>query len=251
VIPQPVKEFVSDFQDFARWPEQRQVDYLAFYLQTSNGTRGFTARDLESLFEELSLKPYSRLRPYLSEQASKTRNGKYVKAKVGYRLRMALSEEIQTILDREPKTIKTSQQLEALLARVTDPEEQTFLKEVIDCYRIKAFRAAIVMAWILAIHHLQKYVFAKKLNDFNHVLAKNPDRKIKVVSAYDQFSEMSESKLIEILRAAGIISNDVRKILDEKLGIRNSAAHPSTIIFDGHKTTEFISDLVNNVILKY
>jgi len=43
----------------------------------------------------------------------------------------------------------------------------------------------------------------------------------------------------------------VRKILDTKLGIRNSYAHPSTVKLPKSKALEFIEDLVNNVILKY
>jgi hypothetical protein len=68
---------------------------------------------------------------------------------------------------------------------------------------------------------------------------------------YDDFSELPESKFIELMRSANIISNDVRKILDEKLGTRNSVAHPSGIIFTGHKTTEFALDIINNILFKY
>lgn len=38
--------------------------------------------------------------------------------------------------------------------------------------------------------------------------------------------------------------------MDEKLGIRNSAGHPSGVRISGHKATEFIIDLVENVLLK-
>ena len=74
---------------------------------------------------------------------------------------------------------------------------------------------------------------------------------IKKISNIDDFSELKESKFIELMRSEKIISNDIRKILDEKLGIRNSASHPSPITIEGHKATEFILDLVENVILKY
>jgi hypothetical protein len=43
----------------------------------------------------------------------------------------------------------------------------------------------------------------------------------------------------------------VRKILLEKLGTRNTAAHPAPVHVDGHKATELVSDLLKNVILKY
>jgi hypothetical protein len=71
------------------------------------------------------------------------------------------------------------------------------------------------------------------------------------ITVFDDFSEISESKQIELTKSAGIISNDVRKILNEKLGIRNSAAHPSGITFSEHKATEFALDLIGNVLLKY
>ena len=127
------------------------------------------------------------------------------------------------------------------------------MKEAIDCYRVQAFRATIVMIWILVVHHLEKYIFtnATALAQFNSALAKNPDKRIKVIAKVDDFSDLSEVKLIELMRAADLISNDVRKLLDEKLGIRNSAAHPSALIFDGHKATEFASDLIQNVLLKF
>ena len=67
----------------------------------------------------------------------------------------------------------------------------------------------------------------------------------------DDFGEIPEGKFIELLRAGNIISNDVRKILEEKLGTRNSCAHPSGISIKPSKVIEFIDDLVANVVLKY
>jgi len=62
---------------------------------------------------------------------------------------------------------------------------------------------------------------------------------------------MREAKFIEICRAANIISNDVRKILDTSLGVRNSCAHPSGIKVTDTKVIAFVEDLIENVILKY
>ena len=114
-------------------------------------------------------------------------------------------------------------------------------------------RASIVLVWILTIHHLYRYILNHKLNEFNGSLSKVTDKRIKVsvVNQIDDFSEIPESSFIEIARSAKIISNDVRKILDVKLGIRNSSAHPSSIMISQVKTTDFIIDLVQNVILKY
>lgn len=62
---------------------------------------------------------------------------------------------------------------------------------------------------------------------------------------------MKESKFIDLCRVAKIISNDVRKILDQKLGTRNSSAHPSGVTINKSKVIDFVEDLVDNVVLKY
>jgi len=54
-----------------------------------------------------------------------------------------------------------------------------------------------------------------------------------------------------MMRAANIITNDVRKILDTKLGIRNTSAHPSSVVISDVKATDFILDLIQNVVLPF
>lgn len=99
--------------------------------------------------------------------------------------------------------------------------------------------------------HLFAYILAHKLADFNSALAKDKGVKLSTVSQRDHFTEIKETKFIELCRAAGIISNDVRKILDQKLGTRNSCAHPSGVIVNKSKVIDFIEDLVDNVVLKF
>ena len=81
----------------------------------------------------------------------------------------------------------------------------------------------------------------------NEYLTKN----CHIIKTTDDFSELKESKFIEVCRSAGIIINDVRKIMDEKLGIRNTCAHPNSIKISKAKVTSYIEDIVNNIIIKY
>lgn len=109
------------------------------------------------------------------------------------------------------------------------------------------------MVWNLTMDHLFEYILKNELTNFNSALSKNTDKRVKIwtVSAKDDFSEIPENKFIEFCRSGNIISNDIRKILEIKLGIRNSCAHPSNIKVTESKATEFIEDLINNVVLKY
>lgn len=143
--------------------------------------------------------------------------------------------------------------LRRLVGRVATTEERDFLDEAIKCYEVQAYRAAMVMVWILALDHLQEFILRHHLGSFNIELAKVKDKRVKVstINSKDDFGDIPENKFIEVARAASIISNDVRKILDGKLGIRNSYAHPSNISLSPAKAADFIADLTDNVVLKY
>jgi hypothetical protein len=111
------------------------------------------------------------------------------------------------------------------------------------------------MAWNLAYHHLCDYVLKSRLADFNTrwPISRPGDHKKgnrSIASMDDINGELKESVFIEVCRDAGIITKDVWKILDQKLGKRNSAAHPSSVNIGELQAEEFIDDIVKNVILK-
>jgi hypothetical protein len=171
----------------------------------------------------------------------------------GYQLHRTLKHELEKSIEKKPLKIKVSKDLRQLLLHIKNPNENEFLKEAIDCFEISAYRASIVMVWNLTIDHLFEYILKHKLAAFNSALALNTDRRVRItsVSTRDDFSEIPENKFIELSRTSNIISNDIRKILDTKLGIRNTYAHPSSLKVTETKAIEFIEDLVNNVILKF
>ena len=111
------------------------------------------------------------------------------------------------------------------------------------------------MTWNLAYHHLCDYVLKTHLAEFNArwpiVFPGDHKKAPNTITTMDDFSEeLKESKVIDICNSAGIITNDVRKILVDKLGRRNSAAHPSSVKIEQLQAEEFIDDLIKNVVLK-
>lgn len=246
-----IKKFAAKFDDFSQWAHTKQVDYVAYFLITEAGQASVTAINILDALDTLDLKPYKRTSAYLSENAS-SRTGKYVKVKAGgYRLVQSKFNEIDKLVKQEPVKVAVDAKLADLIDKVPDGSEKDFLLEATNCYRIEAYRAFIILVWIVAMDHVQKYIFANKLAEFNIAIAKSSDKKLKPIVNYDDFSEIKEVKFIELARSANAISNDVRKIMEEKLGIRNSAAHPSGIKFSGHKATEYALDLIDNILLKY
>jgi hypothetical protein len=130
--------------------------------------------------------------------------------------------------------VQVTKLLTELPSKVPDLVQRTYLDETLTCYRHGAFRAAIVMAWNLAFHHLCDFVLKGKLTDFNArwpvVYQGHHTKDTKQIIKMDDFSEeLKESEVLEICNSAGIVTKDMHLILVEKLGKRSSAAHPSSV----------------------
>lgn len=242
--------FYNSIDNAASLEDKELVGLFAYYLTVEAGETTATAKAIDECFVACDLTPPARTSSHLSEGL---RDNRFVKAVPGYKLQRHYREELSRMLGAEKVVVQTSVDLRKLEARVEPGHAKDFLKETIDCFEAGANRATIVMCWLLAVDHLIAYVLKHHAAAFNAVLAANTDKRVKVssVSTRDDFSDIPEGKLIEFLRSSGVISPDVRKILDVKLGIRNSSAHPSAIAIKRTKVIEFVDDLIENVVLKY
>lgn len=254
-MKEKIDSFVAQIPNLNEQQASSLIDYFAYFLTVIAEEAAATPSGINYCFELARIQKYSNTAAYLSRNSKRARNTtpKFLKVNGGYQLERNFELTLQKTLHTGPQRLETSHLLRGLLPRVAEQHKRTFLQEAIDCYEIGARRGAIALTWSLTVHHLFEYVLSQKINEFNAALAKNTDKRIKItkIVVVDDFSEIPEGKFIEFLRGARIISNDVRKILDAKLGIRNSAAHPSAVMISEVKATDFIIDLVNNVILKY
>jgi hypothetical protein len=234
---------------------------FAYYLRKHKSQSAFTQQELLACFDGGLVK-----RPAAPEDLL----AKLLKGKVSPLIRVrddksfSLSrdglDEVEDYLTRVtgknglPEDLQTTvlPYLRKIASRVTEENKKRFLAEAISCLGAEATRASIVMVWILTLDHLYDYILKHKLVDFNNALQTKGGKFAKIViKEKDDFEDLKESEFIEVLRVAGIITNDVRKILEEKLGVRNSSAHPSGITIHPTKVINFIEDLVDNVVVKY
>jgi hypothetical protein len=219
------------------------------------GQTNFARSELESAFGDGGVPLPKRLASRLT-QLSKTKQSPLLKVP-GHKYALSVfgQKEVLEYLEAVPGLAAPRSPLPALTAlvgKISGDAEQKFLAEAIACLAVEAKRATVVMAWLMTLDHLQRYVIAHKLAEFNGAWAARADCKGRRVVSQDDFLEVKdESAFVEILRSAAIITKDVRKILDEKLGFRNTCAHPNDIIVPESKVVAAIEDLVYNVILKY
>ncbi len=253
-------QFLRNIPNFQEYSRKSKILLLAYYLRQHEGIVEFSAKDIRDCCKGV-LKPPSQLLQQI-ELLSKGKNSVLMKgSKSGqYSLAIPGLTEVEAYLSSGSKAeaiidkflAEAIPYLRKFVSKVGEENQRKFMAEAVSCLGVDARRATIIMTWAGTIDHLHDYIIAHKLNDFNNALHNRRDRYSRItITDKDDFSDIRESAFIEICRSARIISNDVRKILDEKLGIRNTCAHPSSVEVHPSKVANFVEDLVDNVILKY
>jgi hypothetical protein len=170
-----------------------------------------------------------------------------------YNLTRAARTDLDTKYGVHQSIIQVSKLLTDLPDKVPDVAEKVFLSEAIDCYRVRAYRACIVMTWNLAFNHLLNWILkdTSRLAAFNDAIPKRYQKRVGVVmKTYDDFAdEFNESEIIEVCNSAQTVHGNIIKILKEKLVKRNIAAHPSSVVVVQSQADDVVTDLVNNVLV--
>lgn len=135
-------------------------------------------------------------------------------------VRTPAKERLAALVGAETAVLDIPADLRRLLEELSEGARKEFLRETLACFGVHAYRASVTLAWLLTLDHLFELILTKHLDAFNKVLAANTDRRVRIasVAVRDDFAEMPEGKFVEFCRSAGVVSGDVRKILDEKLG---------------------------------
>lgn len=252
-MKQELEQLASSSPAFTSGSHTDRLRAFAWFLHSARGVDRFSTGDIASCFEAMQLERPTNLSQLIANLEGSSPK-QMLKDRGGYYLARGVREELERKFGGRPATVAIEKMLLELPAKVTNIDERVFLDETLRCLRAGAFRASIVMAWNLAYDHFTRFVFDKHLAKFNtqwpvSYAKLHQKARIPAISKPEDFAELKESEVIQIARAGAIISGDVAKILDEKLGRRNSAAHPSSVLFTQVQAEAYVDDLVRNVVL--
>lgn len=240
-------EFANNISDFEKLSVADKILAIGYFLNTIQGKEKFKTLDINSRFDELHIK---RPANASSQIKALTKNSRLLgTTNSGFRLSSNARTKIAAMLPPSSASVKIQDQLKALESSIADPLQRIFLHEANVCFTHGAYRAAIVMTWNLAYHHLCTYIHTDHLAAYNHRLPIQFKGE-KPVTKFTDFEDTKESIVIAVAKGAGIISNTTAKILKAKLDIRNMAAHPSSTTILSITAEEVILDLVQNILLK-
>lgn len=226
-----------------------KIRYFAWFVHEVDGKAFFEQADITTCFKELGMERPSSLGPFMNSLISR-KPPELLRSRKGYQLEHRARERLAATYGSRLVTVEVHKLLADLPAKVTNPVERAFLEETLLCFKVGAFRAAVVMCWNLTYEHLCDYVLTSKLIEFNTQFRIALPKAGQIV-ARDDFADLKEVRVLEVCRGAGITSPSVHRILDEKLARRNAAAHPSGVTITQVSAEEMIVDLVTNVVLKY
>lgn len=245
-----IADFAGSVPGFYRNTAVEQLLALAWFAEARQQRTSFDGAHLRQCFKEAGVDAPD-MSVYLPRLAAK-KPPQLVKEKGGYRLAGAVRRTLDTRLGGDPTTVAVAKTLTDLPARLPDLAEREFLTEALNCYRVRAYRAAVIMAWNLTYDHLVRWVVADtgRLASMNTGIATKYPKKALTLAKHEDADELKESEFIEAARTGNLLDKNTAQILREKLGRRNMAAHPSRVAITQHSADEMITDLVANVILK-
>ncbi|MDX6462539.1 MAG: hypothetical protein QOE55_6236 [Acidobacteriaceae bacterium] len=245
-------DLIDQVGGFDTTTPREQIKLFAWWLHVHNGKELFGPAEVRTCYAKLHVNEPPALATYLTRMAD-ARPADLLREKGKYKLARQARNELDKSYATHQSIVQVSKLLAELPDKVPDVAEKVFLIEAIDCYRVRAYRACIVMTWNLAFNHLLNWILkdAGRLAAFNDAIPKRYQKRVGVVmKSYDDFfEEFNESEVIEVCNTAATVNSNIIKILKEKLVKRNIAAHPSSIVVVQSQADDVVTDLVNNVVV--
>jgi len=249
-----LEQIVESIENFYHWGHGRKLQLFAWFIHSKKGQDRFDPAALRDCYDEVGLEKPSNINPYIATLEKKKpkdmlRDGR------GLYLPKHVKDSFEQLYGQRESTVQITKLLAELPQRVPDLAQRTFLDEALICFHHEAFRAAMVMAWNLAYHHLCDFILKKKLTEFNqrwllNYPGQHKNAQKQITKMEDFADELKEFEVIAICASARIVTGDMQKVLNVGLQRRNIAAHPSSATITSLQAEAHIEDLVLNFVLK-
>ena len=246
-----VRTFVRSRSGFSSKNHPNRIKAFGWFLHVHALRERFSAADILDCYSKADLDPPANMRRFLDSLTEKS-PPELIRDANGFRLAHDVRIRMDEVFGEVGQVLAIERMLADLPGKLSDEGERLFLTETLTCYRHGAHRAAIVMAWNLAYDHLLRWILADpvRVAGFNAGIARRNRAKANVsVSRREDFEDLKEDEVIDIVGNVAGLSGGTKKLLKEKLGRRNTYAHPSTLHVERAQVDDMITDLTNNVVV--
>lgn len=158
-----------------------------------------------------------------------------------------------------PMVAETRHSLKSHLDKIDDYQRRAFLDEAVRSFDVKAYRAAIVLSWVGAVHIIQEHVITEHRDAFNLAGAARAEKYKSAgknfnfipIKSIKDFGTIGESDMLQVCQDAGVLHKAEKQILEDRLDLRNQCGHPNPIEIGEHTVAHHIEVLMLNVYSKY
>ena len=242
-------DFIAQVDGFDALAPREKIKLFGWHLHQQKGLETFGNGEIRECFRLIHSEPPD-VTVYLPRMV---RQGDLLQERGGYKLEGAIRRAYDARYGLHPTVVSVSKLLADLPAQIPDISERSFLMESLNCYRVGAYRAAIVMVWNLAFDHLLNWVLKEltRLSAFNAAIQVRYPKHKSPIATREDFEDLKEFEIIEVLYTSNLVSKNVADILKENLKRRNRAAHPSQVVIVQSQADDAITNLVNNIVLVF
>jgi hypothetical protein len=150
--------------------------------------------------------------------------------------------DLMKLPETDPEVEHDVSELNKLLAGIKDPIVHAFVEESVNCLRIGALKAAIVLLWAGAVRTIQEKTLAKGATLVNTELLKR-DSKARTIKKVEDFQYIQEETLLLVAEGVGVLDKTTRGILHTNLQTRNGCGHPNNYNPGPARAKSFIEDV--------
>ena len=165
-------------------------------------------------------------------------------------LQTEFGEEVADVEQESPAAALES--LEQAIAQAPK-DYRPYLQEALACYQHGLYRAAILMVWAAVVQHLYSVAGSHRggvtlVQAANKARFGNAKRKYREIKKQDDFLYLGERDFIQLAEDSGMLNRNARKVLHERLELRNLCGHPTQYRPGREETVIFIESLTLNVL---
>jgi hypothetical protein len=162
-------------------------------------------------------------------------------------LQAEFGEEVADVEQESPAAALES--LEEAVAQAPR-EYRQYLQEALACYQHGLYRAAILMVWAAVVQHLYS-VAGSHLGGIRLIEQGSKARfgtKYREMKKQDDLLYLGDKDFIQLAQDAGMFNKNAKRVLQERLDLRNLCGHPTQYRPGREETVIFIESLTINVL---
>jgi len=141
--------FIRQLPDFGAMPTRRKICLFGWFLHAHRNAEKFDNDAIRTCFRKVGL-VVPDVTVYLPRMAN-SKSPELIHDRGGYKLERSVQISLDAKYGEHQTAVAVTNLLADLPVKMPDAATKVFLTEALSCYKVRAYRAAIIMAWNFSV----------------------------------------------------------------------------------------------------